>query len=81
VKNHSKEKMREKHHRKKTSTLVKYEITAARKIANYLMRKYQRARDNAEETEINKVAYFAQNAKYPATIKGRKANRGKNTVH
>jgi len=36
-----------------------HELTAARKIKNYLRRKCQRTRDNAEQREINKEVYFA----------------------
>ena len=49
-----------------------HELTAARKITNYLRRKYQRTRDNAEQREINIEAYFAQKAKYAATIEREK---------
>ena len=54
-----------------------HELTAARKITNYLRRKYQRTRDNAEQREINKEAYFAQKAKYAATIKREKTKSWK----
>jgi len=57
-----------------------HEITAARKITNNLRRKYQRTRDNAEQREINKEAYFAQKAKKRRHSKGRKPNRGENTA-
>ena len=50
-----------------------HELTAARKITNYLRSKYQRTRDNAEQREINKEAYFARNAIYEATIKREKS--------
>ena len=54
-----------------------HEITAARIVTNYLRRKHQRTRDNAEQMEINKEAYFAQNEKYAATIKREKTKSWK----
>jgi hypothetical protein len=48
------------------------ELTEMRKTANYLRRKYQRTRDNAEQREKTKATYFDQKAKYAATIKREK---------
>jgi len=47
-----------------------HERTAAKKITNFVRRKCQRTRDNAEQGEINKEACFAKKAKYAATKKG-----------
>jgi len=40
-----------------------HELTVIRKTTNHLRRKYQRTRDNAEQMETNKAAYFEQKAK------------------
>jgi hypothetical protein len=48
------------------------ELTEMRKTTNYLRRKYQRTRDNAEQREKAKATYFGQKAKYAATIKREK---------
>jgi hypothetical protein len=40
-----------------------HELTVMRKTTNNLRRKYQRKRDNAEQRETNKAAYFEQKAK------------------
>jgi DNA-dependent RNA polymerase auxiliary subunit epsilon len=48
-----------------------------RKITNYLRRKYQKTRDNAEQRERNKAMYLDQKSKYAATIKSEKAKSWK----
>jgi len=58
----------------------KHELTVMRKTTNHLRRKYQRTRDNAEQRETSKAAYFEEKAKYAKTIKREKRNRGKNTA-
>jgi len=61
-------KARKAPHKNKSVPWWTHELTAARKITNNLSRMYQRTRDNAEQTERNKVPHFAQKAKYSATI-------------
>jgi len=39
------------------------ELTAMRKITNYLRRKYQKSRENAEQQERNKATYLDQKSK------------------
>ena len=65
-------KARKAPQKNKTVPWRSHELTAESKITNYLRRKYQRTRDNAEQREKNKEAYFAQKAKYAATIKREK---------
>jgi hypothetical protein len=45
------------------------EHTTMRKTTNALRRKYQTARENAEQREENKKKYCEQKSKYAATIK------------
>ena len=48
------------------------ELTAMRKITNYLRRKYQKTRENVEQRERNKATYLDQKSKYAATIRREK---------
>jgi len=47
---------------------VDTQLTAARKVTNHLLRKYDRTRENAEQRDINKEAYFGQRPKHSAKI-------------
>jgi hypothetical protein len=56
------------------------ELTEIRKTTNYLRRKYQKTRDNAEHRERNKVIYLNQNQNTRQQLKGKEPNRGKSTA-
>jgi hypothetical protein len=56
-------KATKKSQRKRSVAWWIHELTVMRKTTNHLRRKYQRTRDNAEQRETNKAAYFEQKAK------------------